>query len=197
MYARSTPNAVHFVNKTLYIVVFGEESRCVLGLGLRYYPRNKSNVSEKLSGDGRGTVYLRRFVLLGMVIAFVGAMVAIPAIAQTPPTATVTEDVNAKGGPMPEAKAGGATAKGGPCPEAKAGDVTAQGGCKPPPPPPPPPAPAPKASPAPAPAPAPAPPAPQAKVLPPSGGVSSAALLGLGAGALLVGGGLLVRRFNR
>jgi hypothetical protein len=108
-------------------------------------------------------------------------MVAAPAIAQDlPPQATVTEDVNAKGGPMPEANAGGAIAKGGPCPEAKAGDVEAKGGCKPPPPPPPAPTP---------------PPTPAPKVLPPSGGASSASLLGLGAGALLVGGGLLVRRF--
>src|SRR5918911_1728694 len=104
----------------------------------------------------KGVSHLRRFILLGMVIAIVGALVAIPAVAQTPPTATVTEDVNAKGGPMPEAKAGGATAKGGPCPVAKAGDVTAQGGCKPPPPPPP------KAAPPPPP-----PAAPVAKAAPP------------------------------
>ena len=182
VYAAFVLNAVCFVKKTTIYCCFSEENHCVLLLSLRYWPCRKSNVSETFCGDGRGTVYLRRFILLGMVIAFVAAMVAIPAIAQTPPTATVTEDVNAKGGPMPEAKAGGATAKGGPCPEAKAGDVTAKGGCKPPPPP--------------APA-APAPAAPQAKMLPPSGGISSAALLGLGAGALLVGGGLLVRRLNR
>jgi hypothetical protein len=136
---------------------------------------------------------LRRTILFVAATAVVAAMVAIPAVAQTPPTATVTEDVNAKGGPMPEAKAGGATAKGGPCPEAKAGDVTAKGGCKPPPPPPP------KAAPPPPPAPAkaaPPPPAP-AKALPPTGGIGSASLLGLGAGALLVGGGLLMRRLNR
>jgi hypothetical protein len=114
-------------------------------------------------------------------------MVAAPAIAQDlPPEAKVTEDVNAKGGPMPEAQAGGAMAKGGPCPDAKAGDVEAKGSCKPPPPPPPPP----KMEAAPAP---PAPP----KALPPTGGAGVASLLGLGAGALLVGGGLLVRKFIR
>ena len=118
------------------------------------------------------------------------------AIAQEPPVAKVTEDVNAKGGPMPEAKAGGATAKGGPCPEAKAGDVTAKGGCKPPPAPPPPPKAAPPPPP-PAPVAKAAPPPPKAKALPPTGGIDSASLLGLGAGALLVGGGLLVRRLNR
>jgi LPXTG-motif cell wall-anchored protein len=34
-----------------------------------------------------------------------------------------------------------------------------------------------------------------AKALPQSGGISTPALIALGAGALLVGGGLLVRRF--
>jgi hypothetical protein len=71
--------------------------------------------------------------------------------------------------------------------DSKAGGVEAKAPCKPPPPPPP--APAPKAAPPPAPAPpAPAPPAP---MLPATGGVS---LIALGAGALLVGGGLLARR---
>ncbi len=124
-------------------------------------------------------------MLLAAMLAAVMLLAAAPAIAiaQEPPVAKVTEDVNAKGGPMPEAKAGGATAKGGPCPEAKAGDVEAKGSCKPPPPPPPPPA-------------AVAPPPPP-KMLPPTGGAGIASLLGLGAGALLVGGGLLVRKLVR
>ena len=125
---------------------------------------------------------MRKLMLLA-AMTMMALMVAAPAIAQDlPPQAKVTEDVNAKGGPMPEAQAGGAMAKGAPCPEAKAGDVEAKGSCKPPPPPPPAPTP---------------PPAPAPKVLPPSGGASSASLLGLGAGVLLVGGGLLVRRFIR
>ena len=181
------------MKKILYIAVFVGETRCVLLQGLRYCPSRKSNVSVRLR-RWKGVTYLRRTILFVAAIAVIAAMVAIPAVAQTPPTATVTEDVNAKGGPMPEAKAGGATAKGGPCPEAKAGDVTAKGSCKPPPPPPP------KAAPPPPPAPAkaapPPPPAP-AKALPPTGGIGSASLLGLGAGALLVGGGLLMRRLNR
>ena len=78
-------------------------------------------------------------LLAAMLAVMLLAVAPAIAIAQTPPAAKVTEDVNAKGGPMPEAKAGGAAAKGGPCPDAKAGDVEAKGGCKPPPPPPPPP----------------------------------------------------------
>ncbi|HEY6751355.1 MAG TPA: LPXTG cell wall anchor domain-containing protein, partial [Rubrobacteraceae bacterium] len=80
--------------------------------------------------------------------------------------------------------------------EAKAGGVVAKAPCKPAPPPPPKaapaPAPPPKAAPPPPPAPAPAP-----KQLPPTGGSSAASLFALGAGALLVGGGLLARRFIR
>jgi LPXTG-motif cell wall-anchored protein len=82
--------------------------------------------------------------------------------------------------------------------EAQAGDAVAKAPCTPPPPPPPP-APAPKATPAPppppppAPAPAPAPASPPAE-LPKSGGVSTTSLFALGAGALLVGGGLIARR---
>ena len=125
-------------------------------------------------------------LLAAMLAVMLLAVAPAIAIAQEPPSAKVTEDVNAKGGPMPEAKAGGATAKGGPCPDAKAGDVEAKGGCKPPPPPPPPP----KMEAAPG---APAPP----KALPPTGGAGVASLLGLGAGALLVGGGLLARRIVR
>ena len=111
---------------------------------------------------------------------------AAPALAQTPP----------------EAKAGGAQAKGGPCPEAKAGDVTAKGSCKPPPPPPkmaPPPPAAPVAKAAPPVAAKAAPPPPPPKALPKTGGISPgvASLAGLGAAALLVGGGLVVRRIKR
>jgi LPXTG-motif cell wall-anchored protein len=81
--------------------------------------------------------------------------------------------------------------------EAQAGGVVAKAPCTPPPPPPPP-APAPKATPAPpppppAPAPAPAPASPPAE-LPKSGGPSTTSLFALGAGALLVGGGLIARR---
>jgi LPXTG-motif cell wall-anchored protein len=124
---------------------------------------------------------------------------AIPAVAQE---ASVSPDVNSKvENGVATAKAGGTAAVAG-CPEvppeAKSGDVVAKAPCKPAPPPPPP---APKvAPPAPAPAPAPAPPPPPpapAKALPPTGGAGMASLLGLGAGALLVGGGLLVRRFVR
>jgi LPXTG-motif cell wall-anchored protein len=85
--------------------------------------------------------------------------------------------------------------------ESKAGGVVAKAPCEPPPPPapkaappPPPPTPAPKATPAPAPAPTPAPaPAPKAE-LPKTGGAGTASLFSLGAGALLVVGGLVARR---
>src|SRR5215212_3925794 len=91
--------------------------------------------------------------------------------------------------------------------EAKAGGVVAKAPCAPPPPPPPKAAPAPPPPPgaAPPPPPAAAPPPPPAaapapapaKELPPSGGSSAASLFALGAGALLVGGGLLAHRFLR
>src|ERR687898_98111 len=122
----------------------------------------------------------------------VAMLAASPALSQDDPA--VVADAKAK-----EAKAGGATAE-AECKDgyivSKAGGVVAKAPCEPPPPPPPPkaaPAPPPKAAPAPAPAPAYEP----AKALPPSGGISTPALLALGAGALLVGGGLLVRRFVR
>jgi LPXTG-motif cell wall-anchored protein len=114
-----------------------------------------------------------------------------------------------------EAKAGGATAE-AECKdgviEAKAGGVVAKAPCESAPPPPPKAAPAPapppppKAAPAPppkvapAPAPAPAPAAPkeeEKKALPKTGGSSAASLFALGAGALLVVGGLLGRRLVR
>jgi hypothetical protein len=123
------------------------------------------------------------------------AMVAVALLAASPAMAQMAgiEDgpkAELKDG-VPSATAGGAAAKGGECPEAVAGGVVAKAGCeKAAPPPPPPPAP-PKAAPPPPPAPAPAPgPAP----LPPTGGMS---LLALGAGVLLVGGGLVARRIFR
>jgi LPXTG-motif cell wall-anchored protein len=64
------------------------------------------------------------------------------------------------------------------------------------PPPPPPPSAAPPSPSKAAPPPPPSAPA-QAKELPKTGGSDSAPLLGLGAGALLVGGGLLIRRIAR
>ena len=123
------------------------------------------------------------------------AMVAVALLAASPAMAQMAGIENGpkaelKDG-VPSATAGGASAKGGECPEAKAGGVVAKadGDCqKPPPPPPPaPPKAAPPAPPAPAPAPAKA-------ELPKTGGSSAASLFALGAGALLVGGGLLVRR---
>jgi LPXTG-motif cell wall-anchored protein len=127
--------------------------------------------------------------MLAMMLAF-----AAPALAQDDPQ--VVADAKAKtataGGPA------GANADAN-CNDgiidSKAGGVEAKAPCKPPPPPPPPPAPAPKVAPPPPPAPAPAPaPAPKAE-LPKTGGSSAASLFALGAGALLVGGGLLARRF--
>jgi LPXTG-motif cell wall-anchored protein len=126
-------------------------------------------------------------MLLAAVLAV--AMIAVaPALAQDDPQ--VVADAKAK-----EAKAGGATAEAD-CKdgiiESKAGGVVAKAPCQPPPPPPPP-APAPPPPPPPAPAPPPPPP-PPAKELPKTGGSGAASLFALGAGALLVGGGLLARR---
>jgi LPXTG-motif cell wall-anchored protein len=131
---------------------------------------------------------LKKLMMLMAMVTLVAAAAAPAALAQE---ASVSPDVNSGIDPngVAMAKAGGTAAVAG-CPdvppEAKSGDVVAKAPCKPAPPPPPPPAP--KAAP-PAPAPAPAP-----KELPPTGGAGTASLLGLGAGALLVGGGLLVRR---
>ena len=138
-------------------------------------------------------------MLLAAVLAV--AMIAVaPALAQEPPQ--VVADAKAK-----TAVAGGdagakaeADCKDGMI-ESKAGGVVAKAPCAPPPPPPPPPAP--KAAPAPPPPPAPKaeaappppPPPPAApKELPKTGGSGTASLFALGAGALLVGGGLLARR---
>jgi LPXTG-motif cell wall-anchored protein len=122
------------------------------------------------------------------------AMVAVALLAASPAMAQMAgiEDgpkAELKDG-VPSATAGGASAKGGECPEAKAGGVVAKadGDCQKKPPPPPPP---PQAAPPPPPAPA---PAPAKAELPKTGGSSAASLFALGAGALLVGGGLLARR---
>src|SRR5215212_1715250 len=97
----------------------------------------------------------------------VAMLAASPALAQDEPA--VVADAKAK-----TATAGGAKAEAD-CTdeviEAKAGGVVAK-------------------------APAPAP-APEKKALPPTGGSSAASLCALGAGALLVGGGLLARRVVR
>ncbi len=123
-------------------------------------------------------------MMLAAMLA-VAMLAASPALAQDEPQ--VVADAKAK-----EAKAGGATAE-AECKDgyivSKAGGVVAKAPCEPEPPKAPPPPP--KA------APAPAPPPPAAKALPPSGGIGTASLFALGAGALLVGGGLLVRRFVR
>jgi LPXTG-motif cell wall-anchored protein len=149
-----------------------------------------------------------------VVLAMMGAFAA-PALAQSNPQ--VVADAKAK-----TATAGGpsganadASCKNGII-DAKAGGVEAKAPCKPAPPAPAPsscttcpapkaaapapapPPPAPKPAPAPAPVPAPAPPpaptpAPKAE-LPKTGGASAASLFSLGAGALLVAGGLLARR---
>ena len=122
---------------------------------------------------------MKKLMLLTAVLAMMLAFAA-PALAQTGNEQVKADSICDDG--MIEAQAGGVVAK-APCT---------------PPPPPPPPAPAPKATPAPpppppAPAPAPAPASPPAE-LPKSGGVSPTSLFALGAGGLLVGGGLIARR---
>jgi LPXTG-motif cell wall-anchored protein len=153
---------------------------------------------------------LRKLMLFAALVAL-SVSLAAPALAQDNPQ--VVADAKAK-----TATAGGpaganaeADCKDGVI-ESKAGGVVARAPCKAPPPPPPPPpkkaAPAPAPAPpkpapapappkaAPAPAPpkaAPAPPPPKAE-LPKTGGANVASLFALGAGAVLVGSGLLVRR---
>ena len=136
---------------------------------------------------------MRKLMMLAAMLA-VAMLAASPALAQDDPA--VVADAKAK-----TATAGGAKAEAD-CTdeviEAKAGGVVAKAPCKPAPPPPPKAAPAPAPAPKAAPAPAPAPKAaPAPKQLPKSGGSSAASLFALGAGALLVGGGLLARRFVR
>jgi LPXTG-motif cell wall-anchored protein len=126
-------------------------------------------------------------MMLAAVLAV--AMIAVaPALAQDP---QVVADAKAK-----TATAGGpaganaeADCKDGVI-ESKAGGVVAKAPCAPPPPP----APAPKAAPAPAPK---AQAAPAPKELPKTGGSGAASLFALGAGALLVGSGLVARKFVR
>ena len=137
---------------------------------------------------------MRKLMMLVAMVA-VALLAASPALAQDEPK--VVADAKAK-----TATAGGAKAEAD-CPpdgmiEAKAGGVVAKAPCEPEPPkaPPPPPPKAAPAPPPPPPAPAPAPPPPP-KELPKSGGSSAASLFALGAGALLVGGGLVARRFIR
>ena len=132
-----------------------------------------------------------RYIIAVLTMTLVTAVVAAPAIAQEAKAGG--QDVMAKGGERPEAKAGGAEAKA--CPpeaEAKAGGAEAKAPCPPPPPPPP------KMAAAPPPPPAPPPPAP--KAMPPSGGISPSVLtgiLGLGVSASIVAGGLVARRLIR
>ena len=135
---------------------------------------------------------MRKLMMLVAMVA-VALLAASPALAQDEPK--VVADAKAK-----TATAGGAKAEAD-CPpdqmiEAKAGGVVAKAPCPPPPPPPPPPKAAPPPPPPPPPAPAPAP-APPPKQLPKTGGSGAASLFALGAGALLVGGGLVARRFIR
>jgi LPXTG-motif cell wall-anchored protein len=146
-------------------------------------------------------------MLLAAMLAVATIAVA-PALAQDDPA--VVADATA-----PKAKAGGAFAE-AECKdgyiESKAGGVVAKAPCEEPPPAPAPAPPPPKAAPAPPPPPAPAPPPPKAapapppppapkaeekKELPKSGGSGVASLFALGGGALLVAGGLLVRRIVR
>jgi uncharacterized membrane protein len=142
---------------------------------------------------------LRKLMLFAATVAL-ALVVFAPAALGQPVEAKINEDVfsQAEKGKA-TAKAGGTEAKAQPCPEgaaAKSGDVTAKAPCPPKAPPPPP-----KAAPPPPPAAAAPPPKaappPPPKALPPTGGMGSASLLGLGAGALLVGGGLLARRIIR
>jgi LPXTG-motif cell wall-anchored protein len=117
-----------------------------------------------------------------LMMLAVAMLASSPALAQDDPA--VVADAKTK-----EAKAGGATAE-AECKDgyivSKAGGVVAKVPCEPPPPP--------KAAPAPTSTPY---PAPAPKGLPESGGIGAPALLALGAGALLVGGGLVVRRIVR
>ena len=135
---------------------------------------------------------MRKLMMLAATMAL-ALVVFAPAALGQPTEAKINEDVfsQAEKGKA-TAKAGGTEAKAEPCPEgaaAQSGDVEAKAPCPPKMPPPPP-----KAAPPPPPM---MPPPPPAKMLPPSGGAGTASLLGLGAGALLVGGGLLARRLLR
>ena len=117
---------------------------------------------------------MRKLMML-VAMLVVALLAASPALAQDEPA--VVADAECKDGYI----------------VSKAGGVVAKAPCEPEPPKA---APAPPPAPKAAPAPAPAPPAP-AKALPQSGGIGAPALIALGAGALLVGGGLLARRIIR
>ena len=156
---------------------------------------------------------MKKLMILAAMLAV--AMIAVaPALAQDDPQ-VVADAVNktaTAGGPsganadancddeLIESKAGGVVAKApcepkpAPAPPPKAAPAPAPKPAPAPPPKPAPAPPAPKPAPAPVPAPAPAPaPTPKAE-LPKSGGASGASLLALGAGTLLVAGGLVARR---
>ncbi len=138
---------------------------------------------------------MKKLTLLVAMLAMLLVVTAAPALAQ-PTEAKIDEDVFSKSEKgKAAAKAGGTEAKAEPCPEGAAsqsGDITAKAPCPPKMPPPPPVMPPP-----PAPAPPPPPKMEEKKELPKTGGTGSASLLGLGAGALLIGGGLLARRMMR
>src|SRR5215203_5230888 len=110
---------------------------------------------------------MKKLMMLAAMLA-VALLAASPALAQDEPAVVADAKAN-------EAKAGGATAE-AECKDgyivSKAGGVVAKAPCEPEPP---------KAAPA----------------LPPSGGVGTPALIALGAGVILVGSGLLARRFVR
>src|ERR687894_2304735 len=126
---------------------------------------------------------MRKLIMLAAMLA-VAMLAASPALAQDEPAVVADAKTN-------EAKAGGATAE-AECKDgyivSKAGGVVAKAPCEPEPPKAPPPPP--KAAPAPAPPPPP-------KELPKTGGSGAASLFALGAGALLVAGGLVARRIIR
>jgi DNA polymerase III subunit gamma/tau len=142
---------------------------------------------------------LRKLMLFIGVLALALVCVAPAAFGQDQPVqAKISDDVQSsalKG--KADAKAGGSESKAEPCPvgsDAKSGDIEAKAPCPPKMPPPPPAAAAPMPPP---PGAAPPPPPAAPKELPKTGGSGSASLLGLGAGALLIGGGLIARRFLR
>jgi outer membrane biosynthesis protein TonB len=135
---------------------------------------------------------LKKLTLLVAMLAVTMITVA-PALAQDDPAvmADATTNTATAGGAKAEAECKDGVI------QSVAGGVVAKAPCDPPPPPPPPPAPVPPPPPPPAPVPPPPPgpaPAPAPKQLPASGGAS---LLALGAGVLLVAGGLVARRIIR
>lgn len=152
---------------------------------------------------------MRRIMMVlsaGAVVAMVMAMYAVPAMAQDPQKqaareaqreanrAAIQEEAARQGVDTPEEAA---ALYGVDTPEEAAAltpEVAPEGKAPPPPPPPgsapPPPPPPGKAAPPP-------PPPPPGKMLPATGGTGIGSFLGLGAGALLVGGGLLAHGISR